>query len=59
MTIGAASILAKVTRDRMMITFDRIFPQYGSPGTRATARANTSGPCGGSGRAHTQKKFHP
>ncbi|VUD68237.1 Ribonuclease HII [Thalassocella blandensis] len=27
--IGAASILAKVTRDREMIAFDRDFPQYG------------------------------
>jgi ribonuclease HII len=27
--IGAASILAKVTRDRMMTELDRIYPQYG------------------------------
>lgn len=27
--IGAASILAKVTRDRMMTQLDRIYPQYG------------------------------
>ena len=27
--IGAASILAKVTRDRMMTALDRIYPQYG------------------------------
>jgi ribonuclease HII len=27
--IGAASILAKVTRDRMMCDLDRIYPQYG------------------------------
>ena len=27
--IGAASILAKVTRDRMMTSLDRIYPQYG------------------------------
>lgn len=27
--IGAASILAKVTRDRMMTDLDRIYPQYG------------------------------
>jgi ribonuclease HII len=27
--IGAASILAKVTRDRMMTNLDRIYPQYG------------------------------
>lgn len=28
-TIGAASILAKVTRDRMMEEYDRAFPEYG------------------------------
>jgi ribonuclease HII len=27
--IGAASILAKVTRDRMMITLDAVYPNYG------------------------------
>ncbi len=27
--IGAASILAKVTRDRMMTELDRLYPQYG------------------------------
>lgn len=27
--IGAASILAKVTRDRMMIEYDALYPQYG------------------------------
>ena len=28
-SISAASILAKVTRDRMMLNFDRLYPQYG------------------------------
>ena len=28
-SIAAASILAKVTRDRMMVEYDAIFPQYG------------------------------
>ena len=28
-TIAAASIIAKVTRDRLMIEYDRIFPEYG------------------------------
>lgn len=28
-TIGAASILAKVTRDRLMREYDRVFPAYG------------------------------
>lgn len=27
--IGAASILAKVTRDQMMVGLDRVFPEYG------------------------------
>lgn len=28
-SIGAASIIAKVTRDRMMVDYDSIFPEYG------------------------------
>ncbi len=28
-SIAAASILAKVTRDRLMIEYDRLYPQYG------------------------------
>lgn len=28
-SIGAASIVAKVTRDRMMVEYDRIMPEYG------------------------------
>lgn len=28
-SIGAASIIAKVTRDRMMAAYDEIFPEYG------------------------------
>ena len=28
-SIGAASIIAKVTRDRMMVEYDSIFPEYG------------------------------
>ncbi len=28
-SIGAASIIAKVTRDHMMVEYDRIFPEYG------------------------------
>lgn len=28
-SIAAASIIAKVTRDRMMVEFDRLYPQYG------------------------------
>ena len=28
-SIGAASIVAKVTRDRLMVQYDRIYPEYG------------------------------
>jgi ribonuclease HII len=28
-SIGAASIIAKVTRDRMMVEYDKIYPEYG------------------------------
>lgn len=28
-SIGAASIIAKVTRDRLMVNYDEIFPEYG------------------------------
>lgn len=28
-TIGAASIIAKVTRDRLMVEYDKVFPEYG------------------------------
>ena len=27
--VAAASIVAKVTRDRMMVEYDRLYPQYG------------------------------
>ena len=29
MSIGAASIVAKVTRDRLMVDYDKILPEYG------------------------------
>ena len=28
-SIGAASIIAKVTRDRLMVEYDSVFPEYG------------------------------
>lgn len=28
-SIGAASIVAKVTRDRLMVEYDKILPEYG------------------------------
>ena len=33
-TIGAASILAKVTRDRLMTEYDKVFPEYGFAGNK-------------------------
>ncbi len=50
-SIAAASILAKVTRDRMMEEYDRLYPQYGfgthkGYGTAAHIRAlREHGPC--------------
>jgi len=51
LTIGAASIIAKVTRDRMMIQYAEIFPEYGFEkhkgyGTAAHIQAlKEYGPC--------------
>ena len=50
-SIGAASIIAKVTRDRMMKEYDKIFPMYGFEkhkgyGTKAHVEAlKEYGPC--------------
>ncbi len=50
-SIAAASILAKVTRDRIMVEYDRIYPQYGFAahkgyGTKAHMEALLQyGPC--------------
>lgn len=50
-SIGAASILAKVTRDRIMREYDKIFPMYGFEkhkgyGTKAHVEAiKENGPC--------------
>jgi ribonuclease HII len=50
-SIAAASVLAKVTRDRMMIEFDRQWPEYGFAGHKgySTAQHLTAlakhGPC--------------
>jgi len=49
--ISAASIIAKVTRDRMMIELDAIYPQYGFAQHKGyitavhTAALNEHGPC--------------
>ena len=50
-SIAAASIIAKVTRDRMMVEYDEVFPGYGfasNKGYGATAHIEAlkkSGPC--------------
>ncbi|MBI1803539.1 MAG: ribonuclease HII [Ignavibacteriae bacterium] len=50
-SIAAASIIAKVTRDRLMVEYDRLFPDYGFAkhkgyGTREHLDAiRTHGPC--------------
>lgn len=37
--IAAASVLAKVTRDRLMVEMDRVYPQYGFAQHKGTQRA--------------------
>lgn len=50
-SIGAASIIAKVTRDRMMEEYDKLYPQYGFSGHKGYGSAahieaiKTYGPC--------------
>lgn len=38
-SIGAASIIAKVTRDRLMVEYDRVFPEYGFAGNKGYGSA--------------------
>jgi len=38
-SIGAASIIAKVTRDRLMVEYDKIFPEYGFAGNKGYGSA--------------------
>lgn len=38
-TIGAASILAKVTRDRLMTEYDKVFPEYDFAGNKGYGSA--------------------
>ena len=33
-SIGAASIIAKVTRDRLMVEYDKLFPEYDFAGNK-------------------------
>lgn len=51
-SIGAASIIAKVTRDSIMIEMDRLYPEYGFAGHKGyyckthIEAINRCGPCG-------------
>jgi ribonuclease HII len=38
-TIGAASIIAKVTRDRLMVQYDKVFPEYDFAGNKGYGSA--------------------
>ena len=38
-SIAAASIIAKVTRDRMMVEFDKIYPEYDFAGNKGYGSA--------------------
>ena len=51
--IAAASIVAKVTRDRYMHAVDASIPATASRRTSATSRRRTAPPCAGSGRARS------
>jgi ribonuclease HII len=44
-SIAAASIIAKVERDRQMLEWDKIYPQYGLAQQKAMPRPNISPPC--------------
>lgn len=39
-SIGAASIIAKVTRDRLMVEYDQVFPQYDFAGNKGYGSAS-------------------
>ncbi len=49
-SIGAASIIAKVTRDRLMVEYDRVFPEYDFAGNKGY---------GSAGHIEALKKFGP
>lgn len=49
-SIGAASIIAKVTRDRLMEEYDKIYPEYGFAGNKGY---------GSSGHIEALKKYGP
>ena len=51
LSIAAASVIAKVTRDRMMVEFDKVYPGYGFAGNKGYGSAEhmeklrKDGPC--------------
>lgn len=51
LSIAAASVVAKVTRDRMMVEFDKVYPGYGFAGNKGYGSAEhmeklrADGPC--------------
>ncbi len=51
LSIAAASVIAKVTRDRMMVEFDKVYPGYGFAGNKGYGSAEhmdklrADGPC--------------
>ena len=49
-SIGAASIIAKVTRDRLMQDYDKVFPEYDFAGNKG---------CGSAGHIEALKKYGP
>ena len=50
-SIAAASIIAKVTRDRLMDEYDKLYPEYVLRSTRAMARLSISKRSGSTGPA--------
>jgi ribonuclease HII len=58
-SVAAAGILAKVTRDDMMLELDRAFPQYGFARQRGTVRGPTWKPSAGTGPAPTTEDPSP
>lgn len=51
LSIAAASVLAKVTRDHMMAEYEEMFPGYGFARHKATERPPTFRPSAGWGPA--------
>ena len=49
-SIGAASIMAKVTRDRLMMEYDKVYPEYGFAGNKGY---------GSSGHMEALRKYGP